>query len=733
MRNRRLAQIFPAFLLTVTAACSTTPRPAVHTAVRAGSVDGGSVSDLQRELDENTPGTGGYASLRDRVAGFLATRALDALQTGDVDVALDRLRAALVHHTPQELSAGGLPNTFGPVARELLRWAQPRGDETRALIAARILRGLTPPDPVGDTTWRTVTEWGERNRRDFRRPWVREAELAAIFRDVAMVVPSSDVLDTAAEHLVSWRREVFDVDNGPAIEPRSLQFDEVRQYQAGRRTARIQLALLFLRVGDLREAANRVTSLGPGPDGAGVASVLGSIAQGEGGANRLFELAESLNGTREGTADNSAVSGVCREGRRRFPTDSRFARCLALAAYREHDYGLTSAHLAAAARLRTDDQSTLRVAIEAAGEWLQREVGADDPSAGRRAYSRAVELLGEWHRRYAGQLPPVPEADLEGLAAQFEIAGGDLAQARAHLERATRATPASREAFFTLSEISWRHREGAESLRWLDQGQALPLRPTESDSLIRPMFAVRRAMATQVTDATAARPLWQESLTAWEALARNSQGRAQANAKVQCALSLGALGRDDEAYTALVEAMDAAPDDRDIAGRAITFSLSHGRWREARDLDQRARAQLSLDQPWKVYFALWGAIAARLGGLSDDGGAGVLIRSVARDANEYSAWTVRLAQRWEGALDREALLRYARTPGQRAEALYYDAMLRLAQGDTAGAETDLRAVLATDVLHYYEYDLAWEMLSRGLTALAPTATPATPATPATQR
>ena len=178
-------------------------------------------------------------------------------------------------------------------------------------------------------------------------------------------------------------------------------------------------------------------------------------------------------------------------------------------------------------------------------------------------------------------------------------------------------------------------------------------------------------------------------------------------------------------------AVDAAPDDRDVAGRAIAFSLSRGQWRPARDLDQRARASLTLDRPWQVYFALWGMVAARLGNLPDDGGAHVLIQSVSDGANEHSAWTVRLAQRYAGAIDREALLRYARTPGQRAEALFYDAMLRFAAGETAAAEADLRAVLETQVLHYYEYEIAWEMLSRGLSTLAPaTPTPMPTAQPA---
>ena len=38
--------------------------------------------------------------------------------------------------------------------------------------------------------------------------------------------------------------------------------------------------------------------------------------------------------------------------------------------------------------------------------------------------------------------------------------------------------------------------------------------------------------------------------------------------------------------------------------------------------------------------------------------------------------------------------------------------LRRLDGDVAGSLEDLRAVVATDVLRYFEYELAWEMLQR---------------------
>ena len=111
---------------------------------------------------------------------------------------------------------------------------------------------------------------------------------------------------------------------------------------------------------------------------------------------------------------------MCRVGRRGFPSDPRFALCLAVAATREGDLALASVHLERASTLGTSDQRTLRSAVEAAQANLAREVGADDLTSGRRAYERTRALLERWRTQYQGQLAPVTEADLEGQDAKLE-------------------------------------------------------------------------------------------------------------------------------------------------------------------------------------------------------------------------------------------------------------------------------------------------------------------------
>lgn len=694
----------------ILSACASTPRPAVRpppATVRAPEhVDGAGVSLLQRTLDETpvTPSDAGYRALRDRVAAYLGERALDAANTGNFDRALVLVREALHPYGADELQGAVLPDALGPVARAIVRHFGRRGDESRTLVGARILLALQHPDAEGRATWDRVIEWGSRNRSDFQRPWVREGELATVWVDVARTIPARDVLDQAAQHLAAWRRAAAEARTQSRAPNERMNYDEARWLRLAAQRPVLETAMIYLRTGDVREAANQVRSMGAAAE---LADDLGALAAGEGGAAALGALAERFERT-----DYTVMSGLCRLGRRAHPEDLRFARCLAATAARDEDYGLASAHLESAVRLGARDQTLLRAAIEATAVWLRREVGADDLGAGRAAYARARELLAQWSARYEGQTPPVVAGDLESLAAELEFAGGNLSEAREHLRRATQAQPASREAFLALAEVAWRKGEHADARRLLDEGTRLPLRPTESDSLFRPVFTLRLALVAKAAgSADEARQLFTQAAASLDALARSTEDAQLARVQLQRALVSDELGDATASRAQLRAAMDAAPDDQDVAARAVTFALARGRWAEARELAQRARAQLTLDRNWQVYFSLWGAIAARAAGVEENG-ARAALESIAQDAGENAAWTARLAQRYTGALDRDGLLRRARTAGQRCEAHFYEAMIRRAEGDAAGATEELRATVATDVLRYFEYELAWEMLQR---------------------
>ncbi|MDB4931086.1 MAG: hypothetical protein JWM10_3570, partial [Myxococcaceae bacterium] len=358
-------------------ACASAPRRPTTPAGAPGTVTAANLDDARRVLDESPAGEASLRGLRLEVARLLAARAAEALQSGDAALAVQRLQAALVRFTPEELARPGLPREFEAPARALLAAASARGEEGTALGATRILLALEPPPADARATWDRVTEWGLRNRTDFQRPWVREGELAEIQREVAALIPARDVLDAAAAHITARREAAAEARNARS-ELAHLSFDEVRQLRAGLQRSAIELAMVFLRVGALSEAAERLSAMGSASEGSGLAAAIRGIARSEGGADALNDLARQVL-----PVDHLAAAGVCRVGRQRYAADPRFARCLAAAADHDRDLGLASAHLEAAADLQPADLDAINTALGETRRWLLSEIGADDVAPGR--------------------------------------------------------------------------------------------------------------------------------------------------------------------------------------------------------------------------------------------------------------------------------------------------------------------------------------------------------------
>jgi 16S rRNA C1402 (ribose-2'-O) methylase RsmI len=57
----------------------------------------------------------------------------------------------------------------------------------------------------------------------------------------------------------------------------------------------------------------------------------------------------------------------------------------------------------------------------------------------------------------------------------------------------------------------------------------------------------------------------------------------------------------------------------------------------------------------------------------------------------------------------DELLSLASTSGQRAEAHFYEGLMKLAEGDRSTALERLRSTLATNMLYYNEYHVAWDL------------------------
>jgi hypothetical protein len=87
------------------------------------------------------------------------------------------------------------------------------------------------------------------------------------------------------------------------------------------------------------------------------------------------------------------------------------------------------------------------------------------------------------------------------------------------------------------------------------------------------------------------------------------------------------------------------------------------------------------------------------------------VQQVLSDLAQGSDWFAKLAQFASGKLSFDQLLAAGRDIGERTEAQFYESMRRLGSGDHQGARELLQRVLQGQMVSFYEYAIAQELLA----------------------
>ena len=121
---------------------------------------------------------------------------------------------------------------------------------------------------------------------------------------------------------------------------------------------------------------------------------------------------------------------------------------------------------------------------------------------------------------------------------------------------------------------------------------------------------------------------------------------------------------------------------------------------------RRSQLQLTLPPEWKVYFTLWiQFIAARAGQPPD-----LEHTDLLRRLGKSSSWWGKLAAFGAGDLDYQALISVASSLGEETEALYYEATRLFIAGDKKASDEQLQRVLETNMVSFYEFEMARRLL-----------------------
>jgi hypothetical protein len=143
----------------------------------------------------------------------------------------------------------------------------------------------------------------------------------------------------------------------------------------------------------------------------------------------------------------------------------------------------------------------------------------------------------------------------------------------------------------------------------------------------------------------------------------------------------------------------------------VAFLIVRNQYERALDAYHRALGSPEIGAYFKVYISLWVLAEARRQGLPPD--------PLARDflaSRDGTLWYDDLARYATGRMTLEALRARATTRSRRAELLYYQAVLGTDRRHPDQSRRLLQGVVATEMVLFFEYDMARHWLRQGLTA-----------------
>ncbi len=199
---------------------------------------------------------------------------------------------------------------------------------------------------------------------------------------------------------------------------------------------------------------------------------------------------------------------------------------------------------------------------------------------------------------------------------------------------------------------------------------------------------------------------WQK----WQTLGLRPEARAEAY--IYEAQSLYALGKKAKALDALEQAIDVDPERKETYADVIALLTTHGHLPEALDAYHRALGRAEVSEYLKTYCSFWViGLAGRAGMKPDELALDYLSRLTG------SSWYVRLAQLVLGKMSYDRLLKEAKTVGNRAELDYYWGDRLAAEGKLQEARAMWQKVIETNMMAFYEYDMASYNLRHGATKI----------------
>ncbi|MFO0664468.1 MAG: hypothetical protein U0174_10980 [Polyangiaceae bacterium] len=345
----------------------------------------------------------------------------------------------------------------------------------------------------------------------------------------------------------------------------------------------------------------------------------------------------------------------------------------------------------------------VEAALSLTAAAMQNESEADDRAAARRTFNAAAPIL-EVAARTSPNL--VPRVLL--LAGDVELRDGELKRARGYLEGALKAQP-SALAEYDLARIETHEGAFDVALRRLARARELP--EVQKDAYFKVEIDLLRSdIAREKKDSAGARGAL---LDAWSELSRAPSSKVpdrRIREELFASRILDRFGAAAQASEALERALDEAIRDKKYVADVVSAMTSRALLRNdlaaGRAALQRGIAS-DVEPATLVYCALWVRILERRAGASG-GRSDPSVDRVLAAAADDARWVGRIAAYGRGQLKVDELVKLAKSPGERTEALFYAALEKSTA--TSSDESALRAAIEGGGIALTEYAMARDMI-----------------------
>ncbi|HET6418030.1 MAG TPA: tetratricopeptide repeat protein [Polyangiales bacterium] len=693
-------------LLTLTVACAHSKSATVGSRVgSAEPIPQAEYPDEARRFMRMSLDDPERVGLRDRLVASVLSQAQSLAEVDDYEGVVSEVSELTTFLSPHDYANGILPKSVEPIAQYMAEEGGHRGDEGNVLAANFLLERLTG-DEIYQQRYETVASWGHESRANLDTVSEQYAGLIAVWNEHAELTPAPKVLDTLADLYIAGRDAV----SRETVETRHrLGIGGERQL----RLAPLNVAAVYLSHGDIESAVSKVGTMGSGGELQSRLLDLLTKAQSadEAGAAATFELVEGYR-----LARSDVAAGLCRSALLRFPKDERFPTCMARVAADSEQFADATAWYVIAIELDPESIDLYDEALGQLDEFIETRLSDPHPERSSALAHGAETILEERQKRWPDSKPPIAPNELEFLIGMLEMNAGHVVEAQQRFETSL-AKDENVGALLQLGllfERTGRPLEAEQRYR-----RALELAP--SDTLAED---VRRAeILENLGNAARAQGKTREmtthyksALKSWTSARDQVEGPTAALVEMRRGVLLDNLGRHDDAVEAFEDAMSHAPQWRDVYAGILSHLVSMPPDIElASSVWRRSQLHLTLPPEWKVYFTLWIQFITARAGEPPAEEHTELLRRLGASSN----WWGKLAKLGAGEIDYAALLSVASSLGEETEAIYYEGTRRFVAGDSEGAYEQFRRVLDTNMVSFFEFEMARKLLLEEQKAGAP--------------